>query len=312
MYDQEEVSGKIIINIGSAKTFEHKGIKLELLGLIENLKDKKDSLKFISLTNELESIGMLNKEVTTYPFKFSNVQKLYETYRGNTRNVKYLLKLSIETKFRSLNWEQEFAVINPRPASILDSDNQQIRLEVGIEEWLHLIFDVDCRKFGLKDVAHGRVTFKKVSIRLKSMEIQIIRKETANNANAQPDSTVITKFEIMDGGPIKNETIPIRFFLKPYELTPTMMNVNNKFSVQYFINLVLTDVEDRKYFKQHEIQLFRLEKVKKEKKDNKIISEERKNENIDENNNINNNNNVIDSNNNNNDGNNNDVEEKLD
>ena len=312
MYDQEEVSGKIIINIGSAKTFEHKGIKLELLGLIENLKDKKDSLKFISLTNELESIGMLNKEVTTYPFKFSNVQKLYETYRGNTRNVKYLLKLSIETKFRSLNWEQEFAVINPRPASILDSDNQQIRLEVGIEEWLHLIFDVDCRKFGLKDVAHGRVTFKKVSIRLKSMEIQIIRKETANNANAQPDSTVITKFEIMDGGPIKNETIPIRFFLKPYDLTPTMMNVNNKFSVQYFINLVLTDVEDRKYFKQHEIQLFRLEKKKKKKKDNKIISEERKNENIDENNNINNNNNVIDSNNNNNDGNNNDVEEKLD
>ncbi len=265
MYDQEEVSGKIIINIGTAKTFEHKGIKLELLGVIENLKDKKDSLKFISLTNELESIGMLNKEVTTYPFKFSNVQKLYETYRGNTRNVKYLLKLSIETKFRSLNWEQEFAVINPRPASILDSDNQQIKLEVGIEEWLHLIFDVDCRKFGLKDVAHGRVTFKKVSIRLKSMEIQIIRKETPNTANAQPDSTVITKFEIMDGGPIKNETIPIRFFLKPYDLTPSLTNINNKFSVQYFINIVLTDVEDRKYFKQHEIFLHRIEKVKKKK-----------------------------------------------
>jgi vacuolar protein sorting-associated protein 26 len=309
LYDQEEVSGKIIINIGSAKTFEHKGIKLELLGVIENLKDKKDSLKFISLTNELESIGMLNKEVTTYPFKFSNVQKLYETYRGNTRNVKYLLKLSIETKFRSLNWEQEFAVINPRPASILDSDNQQIKLEVGIEEWLHLIFDVDCRKFGLKDVAHGRVTFKKVSIRLKSMEIQIIRKETPNTANAQPDSTVITKFEIMDGGPIKNETIPIRFFLKPYDLTPTMMNINNKFSVQYFINLVLTDVEDRKYFKQHEIFFHRIQKVKKKKsesEDNGIteIKNEVKNENK----------NVISNesdNGNTNDGNNNE-EEKLD
>ena len=113
----------------------------------------------------------------------------------------------------------------------------------------------------------------------------------------------------MDGGPIKNETIPIRFFLKPYDLTPTMMNINNKFSVQYFINLVLTDVEDRKYFKQHEIQLFRLEKVKKEKKD-KIISQEENKKNNDENNN-NNNNNIIDSNSNNNE-NNNDVEEKLD
>ena len=302
LYDQEEVAGKIIINIGTSKTFEHKGIKIELLGIIENIKDKKDVLKFISLTSELESIGMLNKEVTTYNFKFSNVQKLYETYRGNTRNVKYLLKLSIETKFRSLNWEQEFAVINPHQSSILDNENSPIRLEVGIEEWLHLIFDVDCRKFSLKDVAHGRVTFKKVSIRLKSMEIQIIRKETPNTPKPEPDSTVITKYEIMDGGPIKNETIPIRFFLKPYDLTPTMMNINNKFSVQYFINLVLTDVEDRKYFKQHEIMLYRIQKDKREKKDKIITSQEEHKVNEDNNNNIEtntDNNNIIDSNNNN-------------
>jgi hypothetical protein len=89
------------------------------------------------------------------------------------------------------------------------------------------------------------------------------------------------------------------------------MNINNKFSVQYFINLVLTDVEDRKYFKQHEIQLFRLEKVKKEKKD-KIINQEENKKNNDEINNNNNNNNVIDSNsNNNNNENNNDVEKLV-
>ena len=151
---------------------------------------------------------------------------------------------------------------------------------------------------------HGRVTFKKVSIRLKSMEIQIIRKETPNVPKAEPDTTVITKFEIMDGGPIKNETIPIRFFLKPYELTPTMMNINNKFSVQYFINLVLTDVEDRKYFKQHEIMLYRILKDKRERK-NKIITSLEENKVNEDNNNNNietnneNNNNIIDNNNNN-------------
>ena len=42
-----------------------------------------------------------------------------------------------------------------------------------------------------------------------------------------------------------------------------MTNINNRFSVQYFINLVLSDVEDRKYFKQHEIILHRIEKKKK-------------------------------------------------
>ena len=166
-------------------------------------------------------------------------------------NVKYFLKVTISTKFRSCEYEQEFAVIRPDYPDVLNQDNQPIRLEVGIEDWLHLVFDVDSRNFGLKDTLKGRVTFKKVCIRMKSMEIQIIKKESVSTANVEPLTTTVTKYEIMDGGPIRNETIPIRFFLKPYDLTPTFKNVNNKFSVQYFINLVLTDVEDRKYFKQH-------------------------------------------------------------
>ena len=259
----ETVSGKVIINLNRAKKFEHKGIKLELMGIIQGTKDLKDTLKFISLTQDLETIGMLTTEVNTYPFKFMNVQKQFETYRGVGKNVKYLLRLTIEAKLKTLTYEQEFAVINPEPPSVLETDNKPIKLEVGIEDWLHLVFDVDSRNFGLKDVAKGRVTFKKVSIRLKSMEVQLIKKETVNTGGMPPETTTITKFEIMDGGPIKNETIPIRFYLKPYELTPTMTNINNRFSVQYFINLVLSDVEDRKYFKQHEIIMHRIEKKKK-------------------------------------------------
>ena len=47
------------------------------------------------------------------------------------------------------------------------------------------------------------------------------------------------------------ESIPIRLFLAGYDLTPSMRDVNKKFSVKYFLNLVLTDEEDRRYFKQH-------------------------------------------------------------
>ena len=42
----------------------------------------------------------------------------------------------------------------------------------------------------------------------------------------------------------------VRLFLSPYDLTPTYRNINNKFSVKYFLNLVLVDEEDRRYFKQ--------------------------------------------------------------
>jgi vacuolar protein sorting-associated protein 26 len=53
------------------------------------------------------------------------------------------------------------------------------------------------------------------------------------------------------------ESIPIRLFLSGYELTPTMRDVNKKFSVRYYLNLVLVDEEERRYFKQQEIILWR-------------------------------------------------------
>ena len=68
LYDKEDVKGKVIVSLGSPKIFEHKGIKLELIGIIENLKDKKDTSKFLSLTNELSPIGILTNESTPFSF----------------------------------------------------------------------------------------------------------------------------------------------------------------------------------------------------------------------------------------------------
>jgi vacuolar protein sorting-associated protein 26 len=41
------------------------------------------------------------------------------------------------------------------------------------------------------------------------------------------------------------------------ELTPSYKNIHNRLSVKYSINLVLVDEEDRKYFKQTEIIIYR-------------------------------------------------------
>lgn len=235
---------------------------MELIGLIESPIDKKICLRFIGLGFDIEPLGILSKEVNNYEFKYSAVEKQFETYYGKTMNVRYILRLTIETKFKSLTYEQEFAVQNPMAPDVLQNENHPIKLEVGIDEWLHLSFELFSRNFAQKDVASGKVTFKKVSLRLLGMEVQLIKKETLVGA-PQPDTQILAKYEIMDGGPIKHETIPIRLFMKPYELTPTMNNVSNRFSVQYFVNIVLTDVEDRKYFKQHEIFIYRIEKVKK-------------------------------------------------
>lgn len=77
----------------------------------------------------------------------------------------------------------------------------------------------------------------------------------------------MTKFEIMDGAPVKNTLVPIRLFLKQHKLTPTFKQVHSKFSVKYYLNLVLVDEEDRRYFKQQEIVLWRKELKAKETMD---------------------------------------------
>ena len=61
---------------------------------------------------------------------------------------------------------------------------------------------------------------------------------------------LVFRYEIMDGAPVRGESIPIRVFLAGYDLTPTMRDINKKFSVRYYLNLVLVDEEERRYFKQ--------------------------------------------------------------
>ena len=55
------------------------------------------------------------------------------------------------------------------------------------------------------------------------MEVDIIRREqTGNGPSTYTETDSIGKYEIMDGGPIKGEIIPIRLFLKAFQAQPTM------------------------------------------------------------------------------------------
>ena len=65
------------------------------------------------------------------------------------------------------------------------------------------------------------------------MEIAIIKRETTGSGpNTFHENETIAKYEIMDGAPVRGESIPIRVFLAGYDLTPTMRDINKKFSVR--------------------------------------------------------------------------------
>ncbi|KNC71566.1 hypothetical protein SARC_15892, partial [Sphaeroforma arctica JP610] len=78
------------------------------------------------------------------------------------------------------------------------------------------------------------------------MELAIVRKETLGvGKGTSTETQTVTKFEIMDGAPVKGESIPIRLFLAGFDLTPSMTDICKRFSVRYYLNLVLIDEDDR-------------------------------------------------------------------
>mmetsp|Transcript_26772 Transcript_26772/g.103998 ORF Transcript_26772/g.103998 Transcript_26772/m.103998 type:complete len:111 (-) Transcript_26772:575-907(-) len=75
----------------------------------------------------------------------------------------------------------------------------------------------------LRNVIHCSGFIGKAKIKIKRMEIELKRKESAGPAgtNVHNETDTIGKFEVMDGAPVRSEKIPIRLFLSAYDsLTP--------------------------------------------------------------------------------------------
>ncbi|CAM9531994.1 unnamed protein product [Chrysoparadoxa australica] len=225
-----------------------------MVGQIEFLYDRGSHYEFTSMVKELDTAGVLTRN-KLYDFEFSSGDKPYETYDGLNVRLRYFVRVTITRNYGSVSKECDFCVQIPQPEQEI---TPSLKMEVGIEECLHIEFEYDKGQYHLQDVVLGKIYFLLVRIKIKHMELAIIRREAAGTgSNVFTENETLVKYEVMDGAPVKGECIPLRIFLEPFNLTPTYRNVNNKFSVKYFLNLVLVDEEDRRYFKQQEITLWR-------------------------------------------------------
>jgi len=250
------IAGSLEVKL-SSKKLEHLGIKIELIGRVEYLFDRANPFEFISAVKELEPAGELTAD-KKYRFEFPNTNKKYESYQGFNVAVRYFVRVKITRHYSSnIVKIRDFAVENIQVAATKD-DTKRIKMEVGIEDCLHIEFEYNANKYHLSDIVIGKIYFLLVRIKIKHMEVVVIKRETTGSAGSMvTQSENVGKFQIMDGAPARGESIPLRIFLKPYKLTPTYVNVYDKFSVRYYLNLVLVDTEDRRYFKQQEISLWR-------------------------------------------------------
>ncbi|PBK59383.1 vacuolar protein sorting-associated protein 26 [Armillaria solidipes] len=232
----DSVGGQIIVRVRDGKKITHEGVKVEFVGNIELFYDRGNHHEFLSLSQELAAPGEL-RQSQTFDFNFKNVEKQYESYRGINVKLRYFIQVTISRRMADVKQEKEVWVHSFR---MPPDSNNSIRMEVGIEDCLHI-------EYHLKDAIVGKIYSLLVRVKIKHMELSIIRRETTGTPpNQYNESETITKFEIMDSAP----TIPIRLFLGGFNITPTFHDVNKRFSTRYYLNLVLVDEENRRYFTQ--------------------------------------------------------------
>ena len=272
----------VLFSTVPGKRVEHLGVKIELIGRVEAYFDRsgrEGDGDFLSILREIEPPGTLSEPISK-PFSFKSVDFPNESYNGKNASLRVFLKVTVVRSYASnIVNEYKLWVRNVRePPEVNNSIkmevgiedclhmreppevNNSIKMEVGIEDCLHIEFEYSKAKYHLRDAIIGKIFFLLVRVKIKRMEIEIRRREICGlGANAHGENEVIAKFEVMEGAPVRGECIPVRLFLSPYDLTPTYKSVNNKFSVKYYLNLVLIDDEDRRYFKQQEIILYRSE-----------------------------------------------------
>lgn len=175
--------------------------------------------EFLTLNQELAAPGDL-QHPQTYPFNFKNVEKQYESYNGINCKLRYFIRCTVSRRMADVIREKDIWVYSYR---IPPETNSSIKMDVGIEDCLHIEFEYSKSKYHLKDVIVGRIYFLLVRLKIKHMELSIIRRETTGvSPNQYNESETLVRFEIMDGSPSRGLFSPRHLSVIPVVVLKTL------------------------------------------------------------------------------------------
>lgn len=112
-------------------------------GQIELYYDRGNHHEFVAFLKELARPGDLLQN-TSYPFEFANVEKPYEVYVGSNVRLRYFLRVTIGRRLSDIVKEVDIAV---HTLCSYPEMNSPIKMEVGIEDCLHIEFEYNKSKW---------------------------------------------------------------------------------------------------------------------------------------------------------------------
>lgn len=130
-------------NFGASHALPNKPIIVPTSYFPELFYDRGNHYEFSSLQQELAVPGELRAS-TTLDFEFKNVEKMYESYHGINVKLRYFIRVTILRRLADVVKERDIWVYSyVMPA---ENANNSIKMEVGIEDCLHIEFEYNRSK----------------------------------------------------------------------------------------------------------------------------------------------------------------------
>ena len=299
-YDKDKISGKIELDLNNNNSIILQSLTIYLTGILQNENSKISDIIFqdqIQIITQENPINIIDKN-SNFNFSFLPKNKPYETYIGNSTQIKYFLNaianIIIDDNSSKIENKVEICCLKPATKEICDEyylnkdNNKNLNINIGIENVIHVNIKLLKTKYCLDDVIIGKIKIVKSEIQLNNIFLEIKKEEKINVGNANfANCENLARYELVEGYPEEEDEIYFRYYLNGVKnLTPSYSDINKddkdkdnekKFEVRYFLAFEFNDDSGYQFFKNIEINILRMNvnnlKTKEEKnKEDKFIS----------------------------------------
>lgn len=263
----ESIEGCIVIKLKDPP-FEHQGVQIELIGKIK-YPDSNDFKEFFYQSEELSAPGIINKSLRKIEFSFKNGILPSENALGSLLNaemeIRYYLKVTIKKLMSSIQREK-ILWINPLPKKDIDLPIITPKIiEIGIENFVRVEFYLQGTTFSLSGAIKGHILFHSLNLPISTAQLCLVQKTSKINNENIEYLTILKSQQILDGIPLIDIQLPFSFSLldcliiNDIPCGGTMKEIGKQWSIKYYLQLVLIDIQKRHYYKQQQIDLVFIE-----------------------------------------------------
>jgi len=274
-YDDDIISGIIELKLNSNKSTIIDSINILLIGILQNKNNVSEKIyeEILPILEGYNPQALIN-EITNFNFCFKKSVKPYESYLGESIQIKYYLKVIANIKKEDISTETienqlEICCLKPIAKNICEdyflnkNNNKEISINIGIENLIHVKINLLKTKYCLDDEIIGRISIVKSERTLNNIFLEIKREEKINIENLNlAFCQDLEKFELMEGIPEEGDEICFRYYLNGVKnLSPSYYNIDEKekkFEVRYFLAFEFNDDQGYQFFKNVEIEIYRM------------------------------------------------------